>query len=190
MPDFRYVTRRGERYYWQRRGFPLWRLPDNAEDRERIVSDLNYTADHIKKHGVPPKKRRRFAVPKRSSYWEIQYARIAAAAKRRSLVFDLSYDDLMAIVERAGGRCEVTGIPFTLAGNGRLRPYRPSLDRIDSALGYTVGNCRLVCLAVNVALGQWGDEVLKRIARGIVFGEAAVAEPNGAKNCNAAPGKH
>lgn len=36
------------------------------------------------------------------------------------------------------------------------------------ATGYTLGNCRLVSAAVNVALNSWGETVLERIAEGIV----------------------
>ena len=39
-----------------------------------------------------------------------------------------------------------------------------SLDRIDSSKGYTVENCRLVCTAVNLAMNEWGEDVLERIA--------------------------
>lgn len=66
---------------------------------------------------------------------------------------------------RAAGACEVTGIPFSLdRGESGRRPYAPSLDRRDSSGGYTSENCRLVCVAVNVAMNEWGAELLLRIA--------------------------
>lgn len=74
-------------------------------------------------------------------------------------------DDMLAIVDRARGRCEVTGIPFSalkLPGRDSNRhPYSPSLDRIDPSTGYSRGNCRLVLFAVNVALNDWGIEILR-----------------------------
>ena len=47
------------------------------------------------------------------------------------------------------------------------RPSRP----LDSARSYTSDNVQLVCTAVNFARGQWGDDVLRQIAYGIVDSE-------------------
>jgi hypothetical protein len=76
---------------------------------------------------------------------------------------DLAYLDGMMIQQ--GRLCALTGIPFSL-GKGKYRsgPWAPSVDRLDCAGGYTRGNVRLVCHAVNVALNEWGDGVLQRIA--------------------------
>lgn len=32
-----------------------------------------------------------------------------------------------------------------------IRPFRMSIDRIDSNLGYTIENCQLVCAIFNIA---------------------------------------
>lgn len=79
----------------------------------------------------------------------------------RNLPMQLTTDDIATRLEVCDFRCEVTGIPFDLTlGRDRWRgPFRPSLDRIDSRLGYTVENFRLVCVVVNAALGEWGDIV-------------------------------
>lgn len=71
--------------------------------------------------------------------------------------------------ERAQGRCEVTGIPFndTLL-SGRVRPWKASIDRIDSEEGYHPENCRLVCVAVNAAMREWGEQILWTIANALV----------------------
>jgi hypothetical protein len=50
----------------------------------------------------------------------------------------------------------VTGLPFEFAGS-LYRPFAPSLDRINAAQGYSLGNVRLVAVIVNAALNQWGD---------------------------------
>lgn len=70
------------------------------------------------------------------------------------------FDDLVAC---SNGRCAVTGLPFNLDGSAR-DPFKPSLDRIDNALGYSAGNCRLVLMAVNLAMNVWGPEVFKAIS--------------------------
>lgn len=62
-------------------------------------------------------------------------------------------------------------------------PFAPSLDRISSRGGYTAGNVRLVCIAVNFGMGQWGEELYLTFARAaveqsdkIVFQGAQTAE--------------
>ena len=83
----------------------------------------------------------------------------------------ISVADFVFIAKRSGGRCEVTGIPFSdeLAGYKQRRPYRQSLDRIDSSREYSLENCRLVCTILNLAMGTWGAEALHRIAAGLVL---------------------
>ena len=71
---------------------------------------------------------------------------------------------------RQEGRCAVSGLLFSderFEGALVKRPYRASIDRIDPCLPYLEGNMRLVCTAVNFGMGQWGDEVLRRIANGM-----------------------
>ncbi len=81
-------------------------------------------------------------------------------AARRGLTFDLSLDQLMVIWQRCNGRCEVSGLPFDAErGEHHWRPYAPSIDRRDCSEGYTFSNVRLVCVCVNAALNQWGDDV-------------------------------
>jgi hypothetical protein len=91
-------------------------------------------------------------------------------AKVRGIEFSLTKDDYKAILHRANGRCEITGIPFSLAKHERgaaRRPFAPSLDRIDCHKTYTPDNCRLVAVAVNAAMSDWGEDVLYRIAAGL-----------------------
>jgi hypothetical protein len=92
-----------------------------------------------------------------------------ARAEKKGLSFNLT-DDWIAN-KIASGVCEITGIAFDYrrpTRGWRKNPFTPSVDRISSDLGYTKDNCRLVLTAVNIALGQWGDEVFAVIARAYV----------------------
>lgn len=103
-------------------------------------------------------------------------SRLLYAAKSRAAVSGIectiSVDDLRAMLLSQGFSCAVSGIPFELCSvesvGGVRDPWRPSLDRKDANLGYTLENCRLVCVAANFALNEWGDGVLTRLAHGIV----------------------
>jgi hypothetical protein len=84
--------------------------------------------------------------------------------------------DMMVAWERCGGRCTVSGLPFSevVIGTGRARkPFAPSLDRIDRARGYAPDNVRLVCVIANFAMNAWGQGPLQELARAI----AARARP-------------
>lgn len=97
-------------------------------------------------------------------------SKLRRAARQRALdsaiPFSLTREQMGSIVARANGRCEVSGLDFVITpgGAGVRNPYAPSLDRIVPANGYTAANCRLVLFAVNVAMSDWGVEVLRRIA--------------------------
>lgn len=84
-------------------------------------------------------------------------------AQRRGIEFDLDthVGALQARID--AGRCEVTGWPFSLSPG---RNYdSPSLDRIDAKRGYVYDNTRVVLNLVNVAMGDWGENVLANVMR-------------------------
>lgn len=89
-------------------------------------------------------------------------------AKARDIEFKITRGDIANAIQRAAGRCEVSGILFDFTkGKNNKRAWYPSLDRIDASGCYEPGNIRIVCVAVNIALSDFGDDVLMRIAFGI-----------------------
>lgn len=93
--------------------------------------------------------------------------RLLGSAKKRALVSGIPFTiDLTWVLPRLmAGRCEVTGLPFVIVTGRDHLPYSPSIDRIDSDLGYTPDNCRLVITALNVGKNRWSDHVLAQWAR-------------------------
>lgn len=79
----------------------------------------------------------------------------------------LELADVVHMAVRSQGRCEVSGLPFNFEVHGKRRPFAPSIDRIDSSVGYTPTNSRLVCFAVNVGMNCWGDAPFLRICRAL-----------------------
>jgi hypothetical protein len=54
-----------------------------------------------------------------------------------------------------------------------MHPFAPSVDRRLSSGGYTEDNVRLVCVAVNFAMGQWGEDVFLHLAKAATDYESA-----------------
>ena len=92
-------------------------------------------------------------------------------AKRSGMAFDLTLSGIKAMYDRQQERCAISGLRFDLVRYEDAfvkHPFAPSIDRIDSKNGYTSDNTRLVCVAVNFGLGQWGEEVFRTIAEATV----------------------
>lgn len=68
------------------------------------------------------------------------------------------------------GTCERTGISFVckIGNKDNRNPWFPSIDRINSSLGYTKSNCQMVCLAYNLGKNNWTDAVVLKMAKALV----------------------
>jgi hypothetical protein len=107
-------------------------------------------------------------------YATVDKCRHRAAAKGQP--FRLTTVDVETVLRRSRGRCEVTGMAFSdaPAPKGMKRPYHHSIDRVDSSLGYTGSNVRVVCFAVNMAMANWGEAVFEQLAAGYVLNKYGV----------------
>lgn len=96
-------------------------------------------------------------------------------AKARDLPFSITLDDLKRLALVDNGMCSMTGIRYEYgiaeeankAHIRRKRIWAPSIDRIKSEHGYEPWNIRIVCVAVNIAMQEFGSDVLKKIAVGL-----------------------
>ncbi|PSH68552.1 hypothetical protein CU102_12370 [Phyllobacterium brassicacearum] len=160
----------GVRYYFRRSDVGRIRLPDP------IVSPDLFKKLHAKCMENPRPIAVRLPHPTRKKkrhnplYRAIWLAKARAKQKGRS--FELTAGGLLEKLEAQEYRCAVTGIEFAVSGSDDYAssPYRPSIDRIDSTKGYTRDNCRVVILALNLALNEWGLETFMTIARKAISG--------------------
>jgi hypothetical protein len=115
---------------------------------------------HYPHHGNFAKK------PPELDYAKTLFASVKSNARTRNIYVDITVEDIEVMLERSGFRCELTDIHFDLQKKSRfrVRPWVPSVDRIDSSKPYTMNNCRVVCAAVNSAMNQYGEDVLMKIA--------------------------
>ena len=88
---------------------------------------------------------------------------IGRRAKKAGIPFDLD-SHIPEIEARIRDGCEMTGIPFELTPKSQKAVWNsPSVDRIDPEQGYTYDNIRIICWAMNAALGSWGEETLRNL---------------------------
>jgi hypothetical protein len=94
-------------------------------------------------------------------------------AKSRGVVFEIEFSQILAMAQRQRWTCAVTGIKLDCEKpeGSRRSPFTPSIDRIVPADGYVPGNVRVVCLAANFAMNEWGDDVLRHLAEGWLLTE-------------------
>jgi hypothetical protein len=134
--------------------------PNGRVDRAPFRSGANWVANYGR---TDPKA---LVVRKGLPRWaRAAFTGALKGARARNIDWLLSVDDMAAIANRCGGRCEVSGVELTFTTVGRRGPYGPSVDRIDSNFAYTPRNTRIVCVAMNYAMNTWGVEPLIPIFR-------------------------
>ena len=105
--------------------------------------------------------------PRGALYNVFEAVRGRARKKGYELDFDLEY--LVGLFETQDKKCASTGLPFDLSNTSRSKQFRPmsvSIDRIDSNGIYKKENIRLVCVAFNLALNSFGEDIFEKLARG------------------------
>ncbi|MEM1040838.1 MAG: hypothetical protein AAGI12_15360 [Pseudomonadota bacterium] len=160
-------------YYHLRKGARKTALPDpkdltafweaaNDAHRERLSQIEKASFRSVKKRKTDAQIYRANVTKKLKK----ALTRSRKRAESKSMAHDLTIEWLVKTAKKQGNACSITKIPFLLedAKAKTLDPYSPSIDRIDSAKGYTKDNVRLVLFAVNVMFWDWGEETAAKVA--------------------------
>ena len=130
----------------------------------------NYTAEwRIKNPEYGPKAHvKRMLGEKSRALLLLKAAR--RRAKLKNSQFSLKLEDVLPKIQK--GKCELTGLDFDFSPPGKFKrnPYAPSIDRIDSLKGYTPDNSRVVLVAVNDCLNQYGEDTILPILQALIKG--------------------
>lgn len=85
------------------------------------------------------------------------WGQIVENAVRRGIPVGVNISQAWSLFEKQKGRCALSGTVLTLGT--RKAGRTASLDRIDSALGYVVGNIQWTHKAVNLMKGSMSDSL-------------------------------
>ncbi len=153
-----------------------------AQGRKWRIEHPGYTKRWWTEHGSEYQRKWRAEHPgyalAKTKEWQSKsiaqclFTTVKLRARKRKNSFSLT---LTWIKEKlAVGVCEQTGKPFTFErGGGDLlnsnrNPWFPSIDRIDSSLGYTEANCQMVCTIYNLAKADWADADVLEMAKWLI----------------------
>jgi|GEM_PF-1543446 len=158
------VTSKGREYFY----FQMGRSTPFAGPRIKLVNPWNY--EEISNAHRSSGLTYRGGSP---TDWKAEINRVFTSARIRArtqaMEFGIDRRSLTDILEEQEYRCAISRLYFDHTGyeSCHAKPFAMSIDRVDTRLGYTSRNVRLVCLIVNVALGQWGLPAVERMAAAV-----------------------
>ena len=98
------------------------------------------------------------------------FAKRQSAAKRRAKAavrdFSLPKDWAADAYIRQAGICALSGVKMRLA-MGLMDPFCPTIDRINSKMGYTPENCQIIALQVNLAKNNLTETAFVQMCRSV-----------------------
>jgi hypothetical protein len=162
LPQRVYLDSKSKTFFYHPKNGAAVKLGKDKEEALKFWAQIVYP-----KNPEDKKIRQEMLTPIR--WIEQLYSIAKSRAKNNNRDFTITLEDLKNIAKQCDNRCMLTGIDFDFAKTDDCfrRPFTPSIDRIDSNLGYTPDNIRLVCTAVNLALNDFGLEILLKIATGL-----------------------
>lgn len=95
------------------------------------------------------------------------YNRLKRSAQKRNIEFTLSVTDLHDLSFPI--TCPVLGIPMTF-NRGRPQDNSYSVDRIDSSIGYTIDNIRVISFRANRLKSDATQSEITKLADYVIVG--------------------
>jgi hypothetical protein len=108
---------------------------------------------------------------------QLQYGAI-----QRGHEFSVSMDYLIALLAEQNYVCALSGMPIEIAATQRLHKHgssTASLDRMDSGIGYVVGNVQWVHKDINFIKQEYSQEYFVSLCQAVVKKMQVPAKPKG-----------
>lgn len=87
-----------------------------------------------------------YSIAKNESYADLLYKNSKSSRKNKIFNYTLTKEYIMDVLDSQKGKCAYSGMEFSLHDKRSM----PTIDRIDSSLGYEIGNIAIVRLDVNI----------------------------------------
>lgn len=86
-------------------------------------------------------------------------------ARKKNFEYELSPEIIEKLCLNQNNKCALSGIEFDYSPTDeyRVRPFAPSIDRIDSKKGYTLDNVQMTCVIVNKAKNEFSQLTFDRM---------------------------
>lgn len=94
------------------------------------------------------------------------WARIRQGARARLIPFEITREEAFELYLRQKGRCALSGLAISF-GDDDNPEVTASLDRIDSALGYCIGNVQWLHKAINLMKSTHNEDQFVALCRAV-----------------------
>jgi hypothetical protein len=108
-----------------------------------------------------------YCLVKRDPEIKTLYNRLKRSAQKRNIEFTLSITDLYDLSFPI--TCPVLGMPMTF-NRGRPQDNSYSVDRIDSSIGYTIDNIRVISFRANRLKSDATQSEITKLADYVIVG--------------------
>lgn len=166
----RVTKRSGKFYLYYRKGRFRAPLPNASEWSDEFMNAYREAERQSDVFHEEERERGAGRMPdaKRNALFGTILRAAGERASRRGLPCTITMDDLEQMFFTQKGRCALTGIKIHDKKSERCvkKPFSASLDRIDSRIGYTPENVRLVCQIANNARHSYTDDEFYKMCAG------------------------
>jgi hypothetical protein len=97
------------------------------------------------------------------SAWASAFRKRKHSAPKEGKTFTITQAEAWAIINKQGWKCALTGILFTPGGT--RSDTQPSMDRINSSIGYEPNNVQFVTLRVNYCKRELSDPAFVQLCK-------------------------
>ncbi len=166
------IKRHGRLYHYHRRaGFHLAPVSAGVDVDDQAAVDADFKAkcaDYMRPDD-PRAKAAALARTARSKPFRKAINRARERARAADRPCEITMETIDDLYRQQRGRCALSGMRFDISPGrfARANPFRPSIDRIDCAKGYTPDNIRLVLIAVNYGRADFDDAAYIEICRAV-----------------------
>jgi len=161
----------------KRHNHNFW-LCDCICGKQTSVSTSSLTFNDIKSCGC---RQRKSKLKQVGDITGQRWKKLIKTAKDRNIEFNITQEHAWELFEKQNGKCALSGIPLKICSgylaekrNGIKKGFaKASLDRIDSSLGYIVGNIQWVSVIQNKMKNKYSEEAYRKECVMVAFGTFA-----------------